>query len=176
MVKIITKFKIIKEIDLSNTRLNNGDQRVIDSNAFWSRIKLTKNFTETFNQKEFYDKTMDNIIQKIEDFLKVKDKNEENSNNNDSTQDETSYDYSMGILPLLEKIYIYRTDSKNNCLNEIYSLFRKLKFFRGIYFSEPKNNQEINNNNFCVALVDKINKDKKTFCENVFLISNDLEN
>ena len=97
---------------------------------------------------------------------------------NTNSDEDTSYDYSMGILPLLEKIYIYNTESKNNVSEEIYSLFRKLKFFRGIYYSDPNsrlNQENINSNNFCDALVEKINKDKKTYCENVFLISNDMK-
>ena len=98
---------------------------------------------------------------------------------NQKSDDDTSYDYSMGILPLLEKIYLYNTETKSSVSDEIYSLFRKLKFFRGIYYSDPnsRNNQEnINNVNFCDALVEKINRDKKTFCEDVFMISNDPKN
>ena len=176
LVKIITKFKIIKELDISNTRLSN-DQRIIDSNAFWSKIKLTKSYASTFDQKKFFDETMDNIIDKITEFRKEKEKGEENSNLNSNSDEDTSYDYSMGILPLLEKIYLYNNESKINVSDEVYSLFRKLKFFRGIYYSAEANtrvNQEnINNNNFCDALVEKINNDKKTFCENVFIFSND---
>ena len=82
----------------------------------------------------------------------------------------------MGILPILEKIYVHNTDTREDVSKEIYSLFKKLKFFRGIYYSDQasKINQENNNQNFlCEELVDKINKDKKTYCENVFQISND---
>ena len=177
LVKIITKFKIIKELDISNTRLSN-DQRIIDSNLFWSKIKLTEKFTDTFNQKKFFDDTLDKIAFKINEFRNEKEKGEEASNMNTNSDEDTSYDYSMGILPLLEKIYIYNTESKNNVSEEIYSLFRKLKFFRGIYYSDPNsrlNQENINSNNFCDALVEKINKDKKTYCENVFLISNDMK-
>ena len=178
LVKIITKFKIIKELDISNTRLLN-DQRIIDSNNFWNKIKLTKNYGETFNQKKYYDYTLEKLLDKINEFRTEKEKEEENSVINVNVEEDTSFDYSMGILPLLEKIYIYNTESKNNASEEIYSLFRKLKFFRGIYYSDPNsrvNQENINNNNFCDALVEKINKDKKTFCENVFLISNDVKN
>ena len=178
LIKIITKFKIIKELDISNTRLLN-DQRIIDSNNFWNKIKLTKNYGETFNQKKYYDYTLEKLLDKINEFRTEKEKEEENSVINVNVEEDTSFDYSMGILPLLEKIYIYNTESKNNTSEEIYSLFRKLKFFRGIYYSDPNsriNQENINNNNFCDALVEKINKDKKTFCENVFLISNDIKN
>lgn len=104
-----------------------------------------------------------------------KDKNYNNQNNAKSDED-SSYDYSMGILPILEKIYVHNTDTREDVSKEIYSLFKKLKFFRGIYYSDQasKINQENNNQNFlCEELVDKINKDKKTYCENVFQISND---
>ena len=178
LVKIITKFKIIKELDISNTRLSN-DQKVVDSSNFWSKIKLTKNYGETFDQKKFYEETLEILRTEINEFRAEKDKGEEMANINLNIEDDTSYDYSMGIFPLLEKIYIYNTESKNNLSDEIYSLFRKLKFFRGIYYSDPNSriNQENNNvNNFCDALVEKINKDKKTFCENVFKISNDTKN
>ena len=180
LIKIITKFKIIKELDLSNTKLSN-DIKVIDSNIFWSKIKLTDNIEKTFNQKEFYDSTLDDILEEIDNFRNNKQKEEEENNNNmnQKSDDDTSYDYSMGILPLLEKIYLYNTETKSSVSDEIYSLFRKLKFFRGIYYSDPnsRNNQEnINNVNFCDALVEKINRDKKTFCEDVFMISNDPKN
>ena len=177
LVKIITKFKIIKELDISNTRLSN-DQRVIDSNNFWNKIKLTKNYGETFDQKFFYNEILGHLFTTITEFRKEKDNRDDIGNINLNADDDTCYDYSMGILPLLEKIYIYNTESKNNSSEEIYSLFRKLKFFRGIYYSDPstRTNQENNNsNNFCDALVEKINKDKKTFCENVFQISNDIK-
>ena len=179
LVKIITKFKIIKELDISNTRYSK-EQRVVDSNLFWNKIRLTKNFGETFNQEKYFDETLlKHIPDKLSNFLKDKQKGEENSNANNNSDEDTCYDYSMGILPLLEKIYIYNTESQNNVSEEIYSLFRKLKFFRGIYYSDPNsrgNQENINSNNFCDALVEKINKDKKTFCENVFLISNDVKN
>lgn len=182
LVKIITKFKIIRELDISNTRIsnnnNNNEQRVVDTN-FWSKIKLTDNYTETINQKKFYKSVLDKLVDKIKRFRNEKDKNDENSNNeNSNSDDDTSYDYSMGVLPLLEKIYLYNTESRSNCSDDIYSLFRKLKFFRGIYYSDPNsraNQDNINNNNFCDALVEKIYKDKKTFCENIFRISNDFK-
>ena len=183
LVKIITKFKIIRELDISNTRIsnnnnNNNEQRIVDTN-FWSKIKLTENYKQTFNQKAYYNNFLDKLANKIKEFRNEKDKNDENSNNDNSNSDEdTSYDYSMGVLPLLEKIYLYNTESRSNCSDDIYSLFRKLKFFRGIYYSDPnsRSNQEnINNNNFCDALVEKINKDKKSFCENIFRFSNNVK-
>ena len=180
LVKIITKFKIIKELDISNTRLNNSnEQRIIDSN-FWSKIKLTEKYKDTFNQKSFFKVYLDKLAGKIKSFRNKQEKNDENYNNDNSNSDEdTSYDYSMGILPLLEKIYLYNTESKSICSDDIYSLFRKLKFFRGIYYSDPNsraNQENIYNNNFCESLVEKINNDKNTFCENIFRISNDVKN
>jgi hypothetical protein len=178
LVKIITKFKIIKELDISNTRLSK-EQKIFDLKSFLSQIKLTEKFEQTFDQKYYHDKYLSELMNKINGFRKnIKEKNEENSIQNiDEYEEDPSYDYSMGILPLLEKIYIYNTETKISDCDEIYALFRRLKFFRGIYYTEPiaKLNIENINNNFCDALVEKINKDKKTFCENVFIISNDIK-
>ena len=176
LTKIITKFKIIKELDISNTRFSNT-KKVIDSAEFLSNIKLTQNYTEIFDQQNFYNQTLDNILDEVKPLRdsENKDKNYGNSNTA-NVDDDSSYDFSMGIFPILEKIYIYNTDARENLSKEIYSLFKKLKFFRGIYYSDPasKINQENNYQNFlCEELVDKINKDKKTYCENVFQLSND---
>ena len=103
-----------------------------------------------------------------------KEKNYVSGNLN--VDDDNSYDYSMGILPILEKIYIHNTDAKEDVSKDVYNLFKKLKFFRGIYYSDQtsKINQENNSQNtLCEELVEKINKDKKTYCENVFQLSND---
>jgi hypothetical protein len=176
LVKIITKFKIIKELDISNTRFSNT-KKVIDSSDFLRNIKLTENYTDIFDQQYFYEKTLDDIMTEIKTSREPesKDKNY-NNQNNAKVDDDSSYDYSMGILPILEKIYVHNTDTREDVSKEIYSLFKKLKFFRGIYYSDQasKINQENNNQNFlCEELVDKINKDKKTYCENVFQLSND---
>ena len=178
LILIITKFKIIKELDISNLKLYK-EQKVIDLKSFLSQIKLTENFKETFDQNTYFHKYLKKTLSEtIDNFRNTeKDKTEGNSNQNNDEYEDPSYDYSMGILPLLEKIYIYNTETKISDCDEIYALFRRLKFFRGIYYTEPsaKLNQEIINNNFCEALVEKINKDKKTFCENVFIISNDIK-
>ena len=176
LVKIITKFKIIKELDISNTRFSNS-KKVIDSSDFLGNIKLTENYTEIFDQQKFYDKTLDDIMTDIKNSREPESKDKTyNNQNNAKADDDSSYDYSMGILPILEKIYVHNTETKENVSKEIYSLFKKLKFFRGIYYSDQvlKNNPENNSqNSLCEELVDKINKDKKTYCENVFQISND---
>ena len=172
LVKIITKFKIIKELDISNTRFSSSNKKVFDSPDFLSNIKLTKNYTDIFDQKKFFEVTLDKILDdvKIVRDLENKDKNPSN------VEEDNSYDFSMGILPILEKIYIHNTDIKEDVSKEVYNLFKKLKFFRGIYYSDQTSriNQENNNQNFlCEELVEKINKDKKTYCENVFQLSND---
>ena len=175
LVKIITKFKIIKELDISNTRFINM-KKVIDSTDFLSNIKLTKNYMETFDQQKFFYETLDKILDDIMASREPDNKNKNFLNTNSNIDDDTSYDYSMGILPILEKIYIHNTETKEDVSKDIYNLFRKLKFFRGIYYSDnlSKINQENNNQNYlCEELVEKINKDKKTYCENVFQLSND---
>ena len=174
LVKIITKFKIIKELDISNTKLLNM-KKVIDSSDFLSNIKLTKNYTEIFDQQKFYEVTLDKILNDIT-ILREDSKDKNYINTNLNMDDDTSYDYSMGILPILEKIYIYATETKEDVSKDVYNLFKKLKFFRGIYYSDQfsKMNQENNNQNYlCEELVEKINNDKKTYCENVFQLSND---
>ena len=176
LTKIITKFKIIKELDISNTRFLNT-KKVIDSAEFLGNIKLTKNYTEVFDQKGFYEQTLDNILNEVKTLRDPENKDKNNINANNSNIDDSSgYDFSMGIFPILEKIYIYNTDAREDLSKEIYSLFKKLKFFRGIYYSDQasKINQENNYQNFlCEELVEKINKDKKAYCENVFQLSND---
>ena len=174
LVKIITKFKIIKELDISNTRFSNS-KKVIDSTDFLSSIKLTKNYTETFDQKKFYEVTLNKILNDIK-ALRDDSKEKNYVSGNLNVDDDNSYDYSMGILPILEKIYIHNTDAKEDISKDVYNLFKKLKFFRGIYYSDQtsKINQENNSQNtLCEELVEKINKDKKTYCENVFQLSND---
>ena len=176
LVKIITKFKIIKELDISNTRFT-STKKVIDSPDFLSNIKLTEKYTEIFDQQNFYDKTLDDILTEIGNSREPDNKEKNYNNQNNAKIDEdSSYDYSMGIMPILEKIYVHNTDTREDVSKDIYNLFKKLKFFRGIYYSDQasKINQENNNQNFlCEELVDKINKDKKTYCENVFQLSND---
>ena len=150
LTKIITKFKIIKELDISNTRFLNT-KKVIDSSEFLGNIKLTKNYTEIFDQQKFYEETLDNILDEVKTLRdpENKDKNYINPNNA-NIDDDSSYDFSMGIFPILEKIYIYNTDIREDLSKEIYSLFKKLKFFRGIYYSDQasKINQENNYQNF----------------------------
>ena len=174
LVKIITKFKIIKELDISNTKCLSA-KKVIDSTDFLSSIKLTKNYTEIFGQQKFFEVTLDKILNEINLFRDdSKDINHINTNLN--VDEDNCYDYSMGILPILEKIYIHNTDAKEDVSKDIYYLFKKLKFFRGIYYSDQtsKMNQENNNQNIiCEGIVDKINIDKKTYCENVFQLSNE---
>ena len=46
----------------------------------------------------------------------------------------------MGIFPILEKLYVYNTDIKENISRDIYVLFKKLKFFKGFYCSSSSNN------------------------------------
>ena len=175
LVKIITKFKIIKELDISNTKFLSA-KKVIDSTDFLSNIKLTKNYTEIFDQKKFYDSSLDKILDDITIFREPENKDKNLINTNINIDEDNSYDYSMGILPILEKIYIHNTDAKEDVSKDIYYLFKKLKFFRGIYYSDQtsKMNQENNNQNIiCEGIVDKINIDKKTYCENVFQLSNE---
>jgi hypothetical protein len=51
LVKIITQFKIIKELDISNTKLFSSG-KVINNDNFLKKIKLTNDFMKVFNSKE----------------------------------------------------------------------------------------------------------------------------
>ena len=63
LVKIITQFKIIKELDISNTKLFSSG-KVINSDNFLKKIKLTNDIDGIFNSEEeakFMDETMKEI-------------------------------------------------------------------------------------------------------------------
>ena len=181
LVKIITKFKIIKELDISNTRLQNKKLLEVD---FLNKICLTKNFEEVFDQHNFYEtlkgfkKSVDVYVKKY--YINNEKKRDEYALKPEYLKGDSCFDYSMGILPILEKIYIYYSDikgeAKANTAKEIYNMFKKLKFFRGVYYSEqPKSNQENSGQGIYLSeeIAERINNDKKTYCENIFHISND---
>ena len=84
--------------------------------------------------------------------------------------EEMSYDYFMGILPILEKMYAYNTDIKESVARDIYMLFKKLKFFHGFYCSSSANNNVLINT--IHKLSEIIQADSSNYCENIFLISN----
>ena len=175
LVKIITKFKLIKEINLSNTRILGGG-KVIENNNFLSRIKLTEKIDEIIDEIEV-ERRENELEKEIEKYKKTQaDGKLESSNINIQNQD-LSYDFSHGVFPILEKIYLYNTDLKEDISKEIYGLFKRLKFFQGFYYSTQtiNNNQENSSLNvkLCEKIVEEIQKDKKAFCENVFQLSND---
>ena len=76
----------------------------------------------------------------------------------------------MGIFPILEKLYAYNTDIKENIARDIYVLFKKLKFFEGFYCSSSSNNNILKNTINTLANI--IQNDSSSFCENVFKINN----
>ena len=166
LVKIITQFKIIKELDISNTKLFNSGN-VINNDNFLKKIKLTNNFMKVYNAEEetaFMDETRKEI-----DFFKNCTEQERSLLPNSLKDEETSYTYFMGIFPLLEKLYVYNTDIKENIARDIYVLFKKLKFFQGFYCSSSNNNNILINT--INTLADIIQNDSSSFCENVFKIS-----
>ena len=182
LVKIITKFKIIKELDISNTRYS-INKKVIFSKDFLSNIKLTDEYYKMFDQEEFYNDIRSGRFN-YEELINNTENKEKNNGFSIklNSNDDDGYDYSMEILPILEKIYIHNTDARDAredikyLTKNIYLLFKKLKFFRGIYYSDQtsKSNQEnIYPNYFCEELLKTINEGKKAYSENVFQISND---
>ena len=132
LVKIISQFKIIKELDISNTKLfSNG--KVINSDNFLRKIKLTNKFTKIIGTED-ENNFMDDILKEIEFFKNCTE--QQKSQLSDYLKDEEmSYDYFMGIFPILEKLYVYNTDIKESLARDIYMLFKKLKFFHGFYCS-----------------------------------------
>ena len=168
LVKIITQFKIIKELDISNTKLF-SDGRVINSDNFLKKIKLTNKFTKIITVED-ESTFMDNVMKDIEFFRNCTE--QQKSQLSDFLKDEEmSYDYFMGIMPILEKMYVYNTDIKENVARDIYMLFKKLKFFNGFYCSSSS----INNNillNTIIKLSEIIQNDSSNYCENIFLLSN----
>ena len=167
LVKIITHFKIIKELDISNTKLYSSG-KVINSDNFLKKIKLTDDFMKVINNEE-EETFMDETIKEIE-FFKNCTEEERNNLPINLKDEETSYNYFMGIFPLLEKIYVYNTDIKENISRDIYVLFKKLKFFKGFYCSSSSNNNILLNTINSLATI--IKNDSSTFCENVFIVTN----
>ena len=167
LVKIITQFKIIKELDISNTKIYSSG-KVINSDKFLRKIKLTNDFMKVFNfdeEKAF----IENTLKEIESFKN--DTQEEKNPPPTSLKDEdTSYTFFMGIFPILEKLYAYNTDIKENIARDIYVLFKKLKFFEGFYCSSSSNNNILKNTINTLANI--IQNDSSSFCENVFKINN----
>ena len=84
----------------------------------------------------------------------------------------------MGVYPILETIYLYNTELKEDIAKELYSLFKKLKFFRAFYYSSPAA-QSLQDGNINLnmkafeRLLEEMHKDRKTYCENVFMITNE---
>ena len=167
LVKIITQFKIIKELDISNTKIYSSG-KVINSDKFLRKIKLTNDFMKVFNFDE-ENAFIENTLKEIESFKN--DTEEEKNPPPTSLKDEdTSYTFFMGIFPILEKIYAYNTDIKENIARDIYVLFKKLKFFEGFYCSSSSNNNILKNTINTLANI--IQNDSSSFCENVFKINN----
>ena len=169
-------------MDISNTRLS-ANKKVLYSKDFLSNIKLTDDYYKMFDQEKFYNNIINNHFHHEETMNNPENKEKNIGNNKDSNSyEDIGYDYSMEILPILEKIYIHNTDARDAredikyLTKNIYLLFKKLKFFRGIYYSDQtsKSNQEnFIPNKFCEEILKTINQDKTSYCENVFQISND---
>ena len=166
LVKIITKFKLIKELNISNTKIETSG-KLIESSSFLRNIKLTPDLDNNIEQCPNEDL-----------YLKYQKYGQEgDSNQSDDSSNDLFFDFSLGVYPLLETIYLYNTELKEDVSKEIYALFKRLKFFRGVYYSSPvfNNTQDGNigtNTKTIERLIEEMHKDKKTYCENVFMITN----
>ena len=164
LVKIITTFKLIKELDISNTKVETSG-KLIESSSFLSNIKLTNKVDEVYDD-----------YSKEDSYLKYK--REYDKLSIEDTPTDLSFDFSMGVYPILETIYLYNTELKEDIAKELYSLFKKLKFFRAFYYSSPAA-QSLQDGNINLnmkafeRLLEEMHKDRKTYCENVFMITNE---
>ena len=174
LTKIITQFKIIKELDISGTKsFSHG--KVINSPYFLRKIKLTNYFYQE-DEKNFIEK----IKKEIEDYKNSTE--QQRSEMTETLDDEQmSYNYLFGIFPILEKIYVYSTEIKEEISKDIYMLFKKLKFFNGFYSSPPpyylSSDTDRENNvllNTITSLTEEIKRDNENFCENVFMFNSDV--
>lgn len=171
LVRIITKFKLIKELNISNTRLEMNGMRLIESPRFLRYIKLVDNF----DKSEIH---VNNNIDK-DRLYEVYEREYDNWKNNTlkNTESDLGFDNCMGVYPILERIYLHNTEIKENVSEDLYMLFKRLRYFQGIYFSLPhQHNQESNmhsKTNVIESFLSEIHRDKKHYCENVFMINND---
>ena len=167
LVKIITKFKIIKNLILSGTVVENGG-KIIEAKNFLSNIKL-----DDFN----FDKEDSDEYSNDDIYLKYEREYTDIGTKNESTV--LGFDFSLGIFPILEKIEVFDTDIKEDISQEIYNLFKNLKFFREFHYSRQEKGSNsaqtshISNSQLpklMVNIMDKVEKDKKNYnCENIFL-------
>jgi len=175
LVKIITKFKLIKEINLSNTRILGGG-KVIESSNFLNKIKLTDKIDEIVDEYEI-EKKENELELEIEKYKRTQADGKIDNNLFNYQNQDLSYDFSHGIFPILEKIYLYNTDLKEDISKDVYGLFKRLKFFQGFYYSTQTINNNLENNSLniklCEKIIEEIQKDKKSYCENIFQLSND---
>lgn len=167
LVKIITKFKIIKSLNLSGAIVENGG-KLIEAKNFLSSIKLDD---INFDKEDPDEYSNDDIYLKYErEFTDIGTKNE-------STV--LGFDFSLGIFPILEKIEVFDTDIKEDISQGVYNLFKNLKFFREFHYSrQEKGNNAMQTSHIAnsqppklmVNIMDKVEKDKKNYnCENIFL-------
>ena len=166
LVKIITQFKIIKELDISNTKIYYSG-KIINNDNFLRKIKLTNDIMKAFNTED--ETNFINETEKEIEFYKDCTEQERNSLPNNLKDEEMSYNYFMGIFPILEKIYVYNTDIKESVARDIYILFKKLKCFQGFYCTASANNNIVINT--INSLCNIIQSDSSSFCENIFKIS-----
>ena len=174
LVRIITKFKLIKELNISNTKLEMNGVKLIESPRFLRCIKLVDNFDKS-------EINVNNNVDK-EKLYEIYEKEYDNWKNNvlKNTEEDLGFDNCMGVYPILERIYLYNTEIKENVSEELYMLFKRLRYFQGIYFSLPLQHNQENNihskTNVIENFLSEVHRDKKHYCENVFMINNDNHN
>ena len=163
LVKIITKFKIIKRLNISNTIIENIG-KLIEAKTFLSSIKLVDSINDMSDIEEY---SNDDVYLRYErEFTDIGTKNENPS---------LGFDYSLSIFPILEEIYVYNTDIKEDIADEVYGLFTRLKFFRGFHYScEGKGGHMNQSTRLMTDIVERVGKGHRNYsCENMFIFNID---
>ena len=160
LVKIITKFKIIKRINISNTIIENVG-KLIEAKTFLSSIRLVDSIGDMSDIEEY---SNDDVYLRYErEFTDIGSKNENPL---------LGFDYSLGIFPILEELYVYHTDIKEDIAEEVYGLFTRLKFFRGFHLSVEGKAHMSQSTRVMTDIVEKVAQEHRNYsCENMFIFN-----
>ena len=160
LVKIITKFKIIKRINISNTIIENVG-KLIEAKTFLSSIRLVDSIGDMSDIEEY---SNDDVYLRYErEFTDIGTKNEHPL---------LGFDYSLGIFPILEELYVYHTDIKEDIAEEVYGLFTRLKFFRGFHLSVEGKAHMSQSTRVMTDIIERVEQEHKNYsCENMFIFN-----
>lgn len=163
LVKIITKFKMIKELDITNVKVNGGEY-LIDSIHFLPYIRITNKVISDikFTNDSEYESEYRNEFKALK---------ENNYNNAKEETDDIGYDLSFGIYPILEKVIFDNTSHPQETIHQLFNLFKRLKFFQGFPIPHVKD-KKIDDD----VIPNIIKDDIDAYCENIFELEQDYYN